>query len=337
MTVLFILLVGCSNGVSFGSGSNKSDVNEPINRPSAGVQVFRFADIWNDAHPSVLGDKEFARLVEKKSKGRLRIIVYPDGKLGDEKSVIDQVQLGGIDFARVNSAPLVTMSSKLGVLSVPYLFRDSEHMWKVLDGLLGEEFLSSLNAADITGLTYYDSGVRSFYSKNEFLTISNFIGQNIRVQQNDTYCDFVKAIGANPVQMAFGEVYDAMSQGRIDGAENNWSSYYSTNHYKIAKYYILDEHTRTPEVLIASSRILNSLSRDDKEIIMSSAKQSMFFQRDEWKKYENMAEEKVRASGVSVINLSEADKELLKVKTDPIYNVFLHKYKDIMEKIEGTK
>ena len=143
-----------------------TQIENLIPKPDDKQLVFRLADNWSDDYPSVLGDKEFARLVYERSKEKLKIIVYPNATLGDEKSVIEQVRLGGIDFARVNSAPLYDTSNVLGVLSLPYLFRDSNHLWNVLLGPIGDELLDSLKDGNIKGLAYYDSGARSFYTKN---------------------------------------------------------------------------------------------------------------------------------------------------------------------------
>jgi tripartite ATP-independent transporter DctP family solute receptor len=342
LLVFFILAAslfpGCSADNERGvfQKSSQTYSNAPIERPGNGQLVFRLADNWGEGYSSVLGDREFARLVEERSDGKLKIVVYPDAVLGDEKSVIEQVQLGGIDFARVNSAPLVSASDKLSVLSLPYLFRDSEHLWNVLLGPIGDELLSSLKAGGITGLAYFDSGARSFYTKVPIYHISDLKNLRIRIQQNPTFESFIKLLGATPVPVVFGEVYNALQQNEIDGAENNWPSYYSTNHYKIAKYYILDEHTRNPEILIASNKTMDKLKEEYRRIIISSAKDSVKVQRSEWAKAEKISEEAIRKSGVVILQLDEEERQSIEKTVAPLYEEYSREYKDLIERIKNT-
>lgn len=333
------MLLSACNSVNTNSSmkSGLKQLKSLAPRPDEGQLIFRLADNWTDDYPSVLGDKEFARLVEERSKGKLKIIVYPNAALGDEKSVIEQVQLGGIDFARVNSAPLFDTSNKLVVLSLPYLFRDSNHLWNVLNGPIGDELLDSLKEGRIAGLAYYDSGARSFYTKNPIVNISDLSGLRIRVQQSETFENFIRLLGAIPVPMAFGDVYNSLQTDEIDGAENNWSSYFFTNHYKIAKYYILDEHTRNPEVLIANNKIMNSLDNKYQQILLSSAKDSAIFQRKAWAKVEKKSEESISKSGTVIIKLNFEEKTLLEKKIVPLYIKYGKFYKSLIERIKNTK
>jgi tripartite ATP-independent transporter DctP family solute receptor len=341
ISILLVLLIfsGCDFSLNTAATqtSDSERLKAPEPKPAEGQFVFRLADNLSDGYPSVAGDREFARMVEERSKGRLKIIVYNNAVLGDEKSVIEQVQLGGIDFARVNSAPLVSASSKLSVLSLPYLFRDSNHLWSVLLGPIGDELLDSLKDGGINGLAYYDSGARSFYIKRPVSRISDLKGLRIRVQQSQTFEDFIILLGAEPVPLSFGEVYNSLQKDEIDGAENNWSSYYLTNHYKIAKYYILDEHTRNPEIVIASSKVMNKLTQEDRDIITLSAKDSVEFQRNAWKETEKKSEQNIRNSGVTVIRLDSSEKEQLAQAIIPLYEEYGKEYKDLIESIQNTK
>lgn len=334
-----LLIQGCSMpgklGINMGSAENR--IKSPTPKPDKEQFVFRLADYWPADYPPVLGDKEFARLVEERSKGKIKIIVYPNAALGDEKPVIEQVQLGGIDFARINSAPLVNVSSKLGVLSLPYLFRDSEHLWNVLLGQIGDELLSSLEDGGITGLAYYDSGARSFYTKKPVAQISDLKGMKIRVQQSDTFASYIKLLGAKPVLMNFGDAYDALQKDEVDGAENNWSSYYQSNHFKVAKYYILDEHTRNPEILVANSKVINNLSEEYKQIIISSAKDSVKLQRKAWNEAEAKSEENIRNSGAVIIKITENERLMLEKAVSPLYEDYSKEYKSLIERIKNTK
>jgi tripartite ATP-independent transporter DctP family solute receptor len=336
---LGFLLPGCGSVFETADFSmqDTGDVKAPVPKPEDGQLVFRLADYWPENYPVVLGDREFARLVEERSGGKLKIIVYSDAVLGDEQSVIEQVQLGGIDFARVNSAPVVGVSSKLGVVCLPYLFRDSEHLWKVLLGPIGDELLESLKPGGIDGLAYYDSGARSFYSKTPVYSIAGLKNLRIRVQYSDPFASFIKLLGATPVQLNFGDVYNALQKDEVDGAENNWSSYYTADHYRLAEYYFLDEHTRNPEVLLASSKVMDDLSAEYREIIVSAAKDSVEFQRKAWEANEKKSEELIRKSGAVITKISDEDKELVQKAIAPLYERYGKEYKELIERIRNTK
>ena len=336
---LAILLPGCGSALETDdlAALAENSIKAPEPKPENGQLVFRLADYWPADYPPVLGDKEFARLVEERSGGKLKIIVYSDAAMGDEQSVIEQVQLGGIDFARVNSAPLVGVSNKLGVLCLPYLFRDSDHLWNVLLGPIGDELLESLKPGEINGLAYYDSGSRSFYAKTPIQSISQLKGLRIRVQYSDPFAEFIQLLEATPVPLNFGDVYNALQKGEIDGAENNWSSYYTSGHYRLAANYFLDEHMRNPEVLLASSKVMDSLPAEYREIITSSAKDSVEFQREAWKTNEKKSEDLIRKYGAVVANISDSDKELIQKTIAPMYEKYGKEYKDLIERIRNTK
>lgn len=297
--------------------------------------TLRLADNQAADYPTVMGDNEFARLVKERTNGRIEVSVYPSAQLGDEKTVIEQLQLGAIDFGRVNAAPLASFDKQLNVFNLPYLFSSSDQMWKVLNGSIGDKMLDGLKTAKMVGLTYYDSGARSFYnSKKTVVHPSDLAGMKIRVQQSDIFMDLVKALGASPTPMAYGEVYSALQTGVIDGAENNWPSYFSTNHYQVAKYLTLDEHSRTPEILVASQASWNKLSADDQKILLQAAKDSQAVQRKSWTDLEEKAKKAVKDKGnvVSDVNIDEWQKAV-----QPLYDKYGKDYKDVIDQIRATK
>ena len=315
-------------------GQTGSGTTGATSAPAQKVTL-RLADNQAADYPTVVGDNEFARLVKERTNGRIEISVYPAAQLGDEKTVIEQLQLGAIDFGRVNAAPLASFDKDLNVFNLPYLFSSSDQMWKVLNGPIGDKMLDSLKTAKMVGLTYYDSGARSFYnSKKSVVHPSDLASMKIRVQQSDIFMDLVKALGASPTPMAYGEVYSALQTGVIDGAENNWPSYYSTNHYQVAKYLTLDEHSRTPELLVASQATWNKLSPEDQKIIMQAAKDSQAVQRKAWNDLEQKAKEAVKAKGniVSTVDITEWQKAV-----QPLYDKYGKDYQDIINQIRATK
>jgi tripartite ATP-independent transporter DctP family solute receptor len=298
--------------------------------------VLRLADVHSEGYPTIKGDKKFAELVEERTNGRIKIEVYPGGQLGDEKTVIEQVQFGAIDFTRTSISPLTEFDKKLSVLMLPYLYRDSEHMFKVLDGKIGDEFLEGLKDSNFVGLAWYDGGSRNFYnSKREIKSVEDLKGLKIRVQKSEIMMDLVKALGASPTPMAFSEVYSALQTGVIDGAENNWPSYLSTSHYEVANYYTVDEHTRVPELILGSKITFDKLSKDDQKIIKQAAREAALVERAEWKKMEKEAEKKIIENGNIITRLES--KEEFQEAVKPLYEKYGKGYEDLIQKIVDTK
>ena len=292
--VTLVLILAMVTGAVFAQGQQEAAASDaPI--------VLRLADNQPEGYPTVIGDLEFARLVEERSNGRIRIEVYHGGQLGDEKSAIEQVQFGGIDFTRVSISPLSNFNPALNALQMPYLYRNSDHMWKVLNGEIGEYFLNSLTESGFVGLSWQDSGARNFYnSVKPIYTVDDLKGMKIRVQESTLMMGMVSALGAVPTPMPYGDVYSALQTKVIEGAENNWPSYDTSSHFEVAKYYSIDEHTRVPEIIIASKITMDKLSKADQELIKQAAKDSTPVQVAAWAAKEKVSEDKVRAAGVQV-------------------------------------
>ncbi|WP_242968889.1 TRAP transporter substrate-binding protein [Marasmitruncus massiliensis] len=300
--------------------------------------VFRYAENQPQDYPTTQGAYKFAELVEQKTNGRIKIEIYYGAQLGDEKSVMEQMQFGAIDFARVSLSPLAEFAPQLNVLQLPFLYRDGAHMWKVLEGPIGDEFKDGLGESGLIGLSWYDAGARNFYnSKREVKTFEDMKGLNIRVQENEMMMDMISALGANPTPMAYGEVYSALQTGTIDGAENNWPSYESTSHYEVAKYFSIDEHTRVPELQIISKMTMDKLSPEDQQIIRECAEESAKVERELWAEREKTSEEKVKAGGSIITELSPEEKQKFQDACKPLYEKFAADYMDIVNKIIETK
>ena len=263
--------------------------------------TLRLADNQPDDYPTVQGCKEFARLVEERTNGRIKVEIYPNAQLGDAKSAIEQVQFGGIDFTRTSISPLASFSPELDYLQMPYLYRDANHYWNVLNGEIGEHFLKSIEKDGFLGLVYVDAGARSFYNtKRPIYTVADMKGMKIRVQESALMVNMIKALGAVPTVIAYGDVYSTLQTGVIDGAENNWPSYASSAHFEVARYFSIDEHTRVPEMIIASKITMDKLSSEDQAIIKQAAKDSQAFEIAAWKEFEETSEAKVRAAGCQI-------------------------------------
>lgn len=305
---------------------------------TADTVVLRLGETHVADYPTTKGNYEFARLVEERTGGRIKIEVYHSSQLGQEKAVIEQVQFGAVDFTRVSISPLSAFAPAFDALQMPYLYRGEEHMWKVLDGPIGEEFLASLEPANFIGLAWYDSGARNFYnSKKEIKSVADLKGMKIRVQESKLMMGLVSALGAVPTPMPFGEVYSALQTGVIDGAENNWPSYFSTSHYEVAKYFTLDGHTRVPEILIASKISMDKLSKEDREIIKQAAKDSMPHQIKLWKEFEKVAEDKVRAAGSIITELTPEALVEFQNAMQPMYDALSPELQEVVKKIRDVQ
>ncbi len=232
---------------------------------SAAAREFRAADTQAADYPTVRALEYMGRLIEQRTDGRHRIRVFHSRQLGEEKETIEQTRAGAIDINRTNVGPLGSLVPVANALALPFLFRSVEHLHAVLDGPLGDEILASFEKYGFVGLTFYDSGARSIYnSKKPVYTLADLKGLRIRIQQSELMAEMIRALGAQPVELPYGQVETGLATGLVDGAENNWPSYVTTGHYKYARNYTLTEHTMSPEVLIMSLRAWQSLSDADK-------------------------------------------------------------------------
>jgi tripartite ATP-independent transporter DctP family solute receptor len=267
------------------------------------AREFRVADTQSADYPTVEAVVLMGHLIEERTNGRHSIRVFHSRQLGEEKETIEQTRVGAIDLDRTNIAPLASFVPLANVLALPFLFRSPEHLRAVLDGPIGEEILASFEARGFIGLTFYDSGARSIYTRDRPIrTIEDLKGLRIRVQQSDLMVEMVKALGAVPVALPYGQVQTGLTTGIIDGAENNWPSYVTTNHYKSARYYTVTEHTMSPEVLVMSKRAWDTLSDEDKAIFREAARESNRFMRRRWDALEEDSRQRALTAGNVVIS-----------------------------------
>lgn len=330
--IAVLALVGCGQSSSDSTGTNDASQEEPKQEEVETI-VFRLAENQPEDYPTTIGDKEFARLVEERTDGRYKIEVYAGGQLGDERSVIEQIQLGSIDFARVNASPLTEFSKDIGVLSLPYLFDNEEHMWNVLNGEVGDELLATLESSNMIGLAFYDSGKRSFYNSVRPVNgPEDLKGLKIRTQQSQMVIDLVESLGASATPMPFGEVYSGIQTGVIDGAENNFPSYYTTSHYEVANYYTLNAHSTVPEVLMGSSSTWNKLSEEDKQIFREAAKESVQVQREAWKELVDKSRKTIEENGNEIIEVNDFTE--WREAVQPYYEKYGTEFTDWIEKIQ---
>ena len=282
------------------------------------AREFRAADTQNEDYPTVQALRYMGSLVEERSGGRLQIRVFHSRQLGEEKETIEQTRAGAIDLNRTNVALIGNFVPAMNVLAMPFLFRSIEHMQKVLDGPIGNEILNSFEPFGFVGLAFYDSVARSIYnSVRPVRTLADLKGLRIRVQQSELMSDMIKALGAEPVELPYGQVLTGLATKLIDGAENNWPSFVTTDHYKFAGYYSLTEHTMSPEVLVMSQKAWASLSAEDQRIFRESALRSSRFMREKWRDLEEQSRARAEAAGVTIVK--DIDRKPFEEAMLPLY------------------
>jgi tripartite ATP-independent transporter DctP family solute receptor len=269
----------------------------------AEAREFRAADIQDESYPTVQALRFMDQLVSERTGGRHRIRVFHSRQLGEESQTIEQTRVGAIDMNRINVGAIGNYARALNVLALPFLFRSIDHLYKVIDGPIGDDILAAIEPDGFIGLTFYDSGARSIYtSTRPVRSLADLRGLRLRVQQSDLMDKMVKALGAEPIGIAYGQVLTALSTRLIDGAENNWPSYVTTDHYRVARYYTVTEHTMGPEVLVMSRRAWADLSAEDRAIFRAAAKESSMYMRTQWQSWEERSRRQAADAGVTIIS-----------------------------------
>jgi len=308
-------------------------------KAAAPALLFRYADNQPDEYPTTKAAEYFARLVEERTDGAIVIRVFADGVLGDERGVLRQMQFGGIDFARVSTTALGDDVPETKILQLPYLFRDGEHMLRVLDGEIGDALLEAIRGADVIGLCWFDAGARNLYTRTPVHGLADLEGLTIRVQESDFLSRMVQLWGAKAVQMPYNEVYSALQTGLIDGAENNWPSYEATGHYEAAPYYLLDGHTRLPEVMLVSLVAMEKIRALDpacEAVLLECAREAALYERELWKQQEVASEAALRETGVVVSALSEEERRAFRDAIRPMYEEFPPAEQALIERIKNS-
>lgn len=290
-------------------------------------------DISHSVHKAMVF---MADRLKEKSNGTVLIDIYPNQQLGSERECLELLQIGSLGMTKVSTAVLENFVPSLKVFGLPFLFRDSEHRFKVLEGELGERLLDASLGQRLKGLAYYDSGTRNFYSKIPIETPEDLEGLKIRVQESITAMNLVKSFGGSPTPIAWGELYTALQQGIVDGAENNLPSFYLSRHYEVCKYLVMDEHTAIPDELLISTLVWNKLSLKEQQWIKEAAMESSEYQKGIWSKSELNALEEIKKAGVKVIT---PDKDLFRKKVQPMYKEFSQdpEMKKTIEAIQAVK
>src|SRR6266705_3193069 len=308
---------------------------------AAGAQekmVLKASDVHPEGYPTVQAVENMGKKLEAATGGRIGIQMYASMQLGGEKEAIEQAQIGALQFARVSVGALGPVIADLNVFNLPFLFRNTEHMEKVIDGPIGQAMLDKVTnnpQVRLIGLCWMDAGARNVYdSKRPIRTIEDLKGLKVRVMGNPMFVDMMNALGGNGVAMGYDQVFSALQTGVVDGAENNQPSFVFDNHYQVAKYYSLTEHLIVPEILVFSRAIWDKLKPDDQALVKKFSREAQLDERQLWKKTEDEAIARMKAAGIEIIPI--ADKKPFQDAVKPVWDKYGVKYADLIKQIQAV-
>ena len=303
---------------------------------SKNKKILFFAHSLPTSHPVHKGILVMQEALNKKSDGKLQIKIFPDGQLGSEREALELLQIGSIAITKVSASALSNFAPEYQITVIPYLFRDSEHLFKNLEGEVGKQMLESGTEFLLRGICFYDAGTRSFYTKEKpVYSPDDLDGLKLRVQNDQMSVDMANTLGASATPMAFGELYTALQQNVVDGAENNIPTFVSSNHFEVCKYYIFDEHTMVPDVVIIGTKFWNLLSDEEKGWLDAAAKESVAKQKQYWQETVKENMKMLKEAGVEFIY---PEKEPFVIKSKPVMERLLKnpKLKPIIDKINSN-
>lgn len=339
-------LAACSGNNTSSQTSSSASTSEPASSAAPSQEAaseaapasdepvlnFKLAENQGKDNPVSQGVQMFADLVKEKTNGTVTIEVYLDAQLGNENETIDQVQAGTLDFARINTSALASTADEVGVFTLPYIFTSTEHKYKVLDGEIGQKVIEDLLKYNMIGLEYWEAGSRNFYTvKKPVESVADLKGMKLRVQQSDVAIRMVELLGGAATPMAYGEVYQALQTGVIDGAENDFVSYYTSGHYEVARYYTLDGHMAPPAMLLMSKTSWDKMSPSQQQAVKEAAREACLWQRQAMQDYQNEARAKVEEAGCTIY---EVNVQEFQDAVSEIYNMY-PQYSEVIPQIQA--
>lgn len=299
--------------------------------------TLKAADVHPPGYPTVVATENMGKKLEAATNGKYKMQMYPGSVLGDEKTMIEQTQLGAINVLRTSLGPVGSVVPDVNVFNMPFVFRDEAHMRAVIDGPIGQEILDKISAspARLVALAWMDGGSRSLYTKKPVRTPADLKGQKVRMMGNPLFVDTMNALGGNGIAMGYGEVYSALQTGVIDGAENNPPSMLTSNHYSTgAKYYAQTNHLIIPELLVMSKVTWDKLTPAEQALAKKFGREAQMEQRVLWDKSVTDSTAKLKAAGVEFITV---DQKPFYDATAPVRAKYGAPYAELMGRIAATK
>lgn len=279
--------------------------------------------------------EEMAKEVQQLSNGNMRVRIYPSSQMGSARETLELLQNGALDMTKGSASDLESFDNTYAIYNLPYLFKDQAHFNRVVFGEVGKEIMESTKEKGFFAISAYVAGTRSFYAKKPITKPEDLKGLKIRVQASPTTLKMVELMGGSPTPISFGEVYTAMQQGVVDGAENNVPSWVQTRHIEIAKVFSEDEHTSIPDFLVISTKTWNKLTPDQQQILMKAAKDSEAYQQKLWEKVDSDSRAQAKAMGATIISV---DKAPFRAVVKPLYDDFAKDPKQaaLLDKFEAA-
>jgi tripartite ATP-independent transporter DctP family solute receptor len=324
-------------GAGLGAAGLATGLPFPSPAAAQAKAVFKASDVQPPGYPTVAAAESFGKKLEAATNGRLSVRMYPSMQLGGEKETIEQTQIGAVQMLRVSAGALGPIVDEVNVVNMPFLFRNTAHAEKMMDGALGQELLDKITAnanAGLVALCWMNAGARNLYNiKRPIKSIEDVKGLKFRVIGNPIFIDMINALGGNGVAMGYDQVFSALQTGVIDGAENNLPSYVFSNHYTAARHLSLTEHLIIPEVLVFSKKTWATLPADDQALIKKLAREAQLEERYLWNRYEQEATDKARAAGCQITEI--ADKKPFQTAVKPVWDKYGPKYQDMINRIQA--
>ncbi|HNR69553.1 MAG TPA: TRAP transporter substrate-binding protein [bacterium] len=284
------------------------------------TRVLKLAHELDTSHPVHKGMVFMAEKLAAISQGRMRVDIYPGGQLGGERELIELLQIGSLAMTKVSTAPMESFVPEMVIFGIPYVFRDDDHRWRVLNSAVGQRLLLAGETVFLRGLCFYDAGSRSFYVKDKPIeTPADLSGLKIRVMKSITSVKMIQALGGSSTPIPWAELYTALQQGVVDGAENNPPSFHLSRHYEVCRYYSLDEHTSIPDILLISTTVWNSLTPQEQRWLQQAVDESVVHQRRLWTEACEEALRTVQEAGVVV---TRPDKEPFRQAVQPMHESY---------------
>ncbi|WP_367989363.1 TRAP transporter substrate-binding protein [Vibrio sp. NTOU-M3] len=301
----------------------------------AAAVTLKLAENQPESNPVTIAMHKFSELTEKYSDGEVKVKVFSGAQLGQESETIEQTQAGIIDLTRVNSVTLANVTPSVGVFTLPYIFKNTEHKYKVLDGEVGLKVREDMAEYGLVAFDYMEAGTRSFYTRESkpVKSIEDMKGLKIRVQKSPISIRMVDLVGGVATPMNYGEVFSSLQTGVIDGAENDYVSYLTSGHYEVAPNYVEDGHLSPPAILIMNKKKFDALPKNQRDAIRRAAKEAALFERELMFKANIEAKEKVIAAGVKVTVI---DNTPFQQAVQPVYEQF-PKLLPLVEQIQAVK
>ena len=300
--------------------------------------VLKASDVHPPGYPTVVAVENMGKKLAEATGGRLAIQMYPSMQLGGEKEAIEQAQVGAIQLARVSVGALGPVVDDLNVFNLPFLFRNTEHMEKVIDGKIGQSLLDKVTNnpnSHLVALCFMDAGARNLYdTKHPIKSIDDLKGMKVRVMGNPMFVDMMNDLGGNGVPMGYDQVFSALQTGVVDGAENNPPSYVFDNHYQVAKYYTLTEHLIVPEILVFSRPTWDKMSKDDQALLAKLGHEAQLDERRLWQEKEKDAFARMEKAGITIVHI--ADKTPFQKAVKPVWDKYGAKYAGLIKEIEAV-